>query len=72
MFNKRVIYESSGVKEYWIVSPDKSVDVFILMPDGKYDSGTTYDFDARNAEGLTIPVKILQGLNLTNEDIFPK
>jgi len=42
--HKREKYESSGVKEYWVVAPlSKSVDVFILQSNGKYGKATTYE-----------------------------
>jgi len=38
------LYEESGVKEYWIVHPkDKTINVFLLQEDGKYDAGTLYE-----------------------------
>jgi Uma2 family endonuclease len=38
------LYETAGVKEYWIVDPKaKVVNVFLLQPDGKYDLGTVYE-----------------------------
>ncbi|MDR0724597.1 MAG: Uma2 family endonuclease, partial [Prevotellaceae bacterium] len=37
------LYENTGVREYWIVFPLEGVEVFILQPDGKYDSGTKYE-----------------------------
>jgi len=61
------IYEASGVKEYWVVSPDsKDVNVFILQPDGRYDEGTLYELK----QPREIPVQTLPGLALVPEDIF--
>ena len=64
--HKREKYESSGVKEYWVVSPVGTVDVFILQPNGKYGEATTYE------KGRTdfIPVQTLPGLKLYLKEIF--
>lgn len=60
------LYEAAGVKEYWVVSPEaKSVNVFILQDNGKYDSGAVYE------EEIEIPVKTLSGLILHTTQIFP-
>jgi len=65
--HKREKYESSGVKEYWVVAPlSKTVDVFILQPDGKYGKATTYEKERFNS----IPVQTLPGLELYLEEIF--
>ena len=65
--HKREKYESAGVKEYWVVAPlSKTVDVFILQSNRKYDKATTYEkgrFDS-------IPVQTLPGLELYLEEIF--
>lgn len=65
-FNEKFnLYEASGVKEYWIVSPkEKGVNVFILQDNGKYDNGTVYEGK------VDIPVKIIAGLSLNTNDIF--
>jgi Uma2 family endonuclease len=58
------LYERVGVREYWVVCPyAKTVDVFILQENGKYDEGTLYE------EGK-IPVHIFGGYELDFEDIF--
>lgn len=60
------LYEAAGVKEYWVVSPEaKSVNVFMLQDNGKYDGGTVYE------EEIEIPVKTLPGLILSTTQIFP-
>jgi Uma2 family endonuclease len=59
------LYEKSGVREYWIVDPDKkTVHVFTLQPDGKYDSGTIYEHQ-QNA-----PVHIFEGLEIDLRELF--
>jgi len=58
------LYESSGVKEYWVVYPmEKGIEVFLLQPDGKYDEGTKY-------ESGKIPVNIFDGCEIDFDDIF--
>ena len=62
---KFVLYEESGVKEYWIVYPnDKAINVFLLQEDGKYDEGTTYEW------GGAIPVYIFDNHPIEWDDIF--
>jgi len=59
------IYEKHGVREYWIVHPDdKSVNVFILQSDGKYDAGKVYERAGK------IPVHIFDGYLIDYDDIF--
>jgi len=58
------LYESFGVREYWVVYPlEKGIEVFLLQPDGKYDDGTRY-------ERGKIPVTIFNGNEIDFEDIF--
>jgi Uma2 family endonuclease len=58
------LYESSGVREYWVVYPlEKGIEVFLLQPDGKYDEGTKY-------ETGKIPVHIFDGYEINLDDIF--
>jgi len=62
------LYEKVGVKEYWIVCPNnKTVTVYILQQNNKYDEGTTYAI----ARGAThVPVKTLKGLNIELKELF--
>jgi Uma2 family endonuclease len=60
---KFTLYESVGVREYWVVFPPNAIQVFLLQPDGKYDKGTVYD------EGK-VPVHIFDGLKIDLKDIF--
>ncbi|MDR3180697.1 MAG: Uma2 family endonuclease, partial [Prevotellaceae bacterium] len=60
---KFALYETSGVREYWVVIPAVGVQVFLLQPDGKYDEGTTY-------EAGKIPVHIFDGLEIDLEEII--
>jgi len=59
------LYESAGVREYWVVFPqDKAITVFLLQEDGKYDEGTTYEYDSQ------VPVSILKGLKIDLKELF--
>jgi len=61
---KFYLYETAGVREYWVVFPnDKGVMVFLLQPDGKYDEGTKY-------EKGKIPVHIFGGYEIDLKDVF--
>jgi Uma2 family endonuclease len=53
------LYEKSGVREYWVVDPgNKSVQVWRLGPDGRYDQG-----ELRDAVGGFEPMasRVLEG-----------
>jgi Uma2 family endonuclease len=60
---KFTLYESAGVREYWVIFPPHAIQVFLLQPDGKYDNGTLYD------EGK-VPVHVFDGLEIDLKDIF--
>jgi len=61
---KFYLYESFGVREYWVVFPyEECVEVFLLQPDGKYDKGTHY-------EQGNVPVHIFNGCEIKMTDIF--
>jgi Uma2 family endonuclease len=58
------LYETSGVREYWIVYPhEKAVIVYLLQPNGKYDAGTQYTSG-------TLPVQAFSGITIALDDIF--
>jgi Uma2 family endonuclease len=58
------LYETYGVREYWVVYPrEGGIEVFLLQSDGKYDNGTRY-------ERGKIPVTIFNGYEIDFEDIF--
>ena len=60
---KFALYETSGVREYWVVFPSEGIQVFLLQPDGKYDEGTVY-------EAGKIPVHIFDGLEIDLKEII--
>ena len=62
------LYETAGVREYWVVYPkDKAVTVFLLQKDGKYDVGTTYQIID---EKVRVPVFTLEGLVIDLDELF--
>ncbi|MDR2234172.1 MAG: Uma2 family endonuclease [Tannerella sp.] len=64
---KFALYEAASVKEYWIVQPkDKSITVFLLQEDGKYDDGTPYELEGQ------VPVHIFDDYPIDLDDIFGK
>ena len=78
---KKDIYESNGVKEYWIVDPRaKTVDVYILR-DGKFELDESYykytakefellDDEEKAAYKPEIKVSIFDDLFIKVDDIF--
>jgi Uma2 family endonuclease len=60
---KFALYETSGVREYWVVFPGEAVQVFLLQPNGKYDAGTLY-------ERGKIPVRIFNGVEVDLKEIL--
>lgn len=63
---KRRLYERTGVREFWLVSPsDRLVTVFRLGADGTFDKPTIYD-----AEGQ-VEVSVLPGFTLDLGRVFP-
>ena len=67
MTEKFVLYEESGVKEYWIVHPkERAINVFILQNNGKYDDGALYELKGK------VPVHIFDGYKIDLDDIFGK
>jgi len=65
MFDKFLLYEESGVREYWIVHPkDKSVHVFHLQDNGKYNDGCVYELEGK------VPVHLFNDYLIDMDDIF--
>jgi Uma2 family endonuclease len=63
--NKFAIYEESGVKEYWVVSPQDETFVINRLADGKYVVLPVM------AAGNVVTTPILPGFSLHLEDLFP-
>jgi Uma2 family endonuclease len=65
MYDKFLLYEESGVREYWIVHPkDKSVHVFHLQDNGKYNDGCVYELEGK------VPVHLFNDYLIDMDDIF--
>jgi len=61
------LYESSGVKEYWIVHPnDRVIQVYLMQEDEKYNEGTVYEWAGQ------VPVSIFNNHLIDLDDIFGK
>ncbi|MDR0864714.1 MAG: Uma2 family endonuclease [Candidatus Symbiothrix sp.] len=59
------LYEEAGVKEYWVVFPaEKALTVFLLQKNGKFDVGTTYEYEGK------VPVSIFKGLKIDMKELF--
>jgi Uma2 family endonuclease len=62
---KYQVYEKYGVREYWVIFPEtKSVNVFVLDENGKYQVGGMYASDSR------IKVNIFNDLEIDLTEIF--
>jgi Uma2 family endonuclease len=62
---KFFLYEEAGVKEYWVVYPkEKALTVFLLQENGKYNDGTTYEYERK------VPVSIFKGLEIDLKELF--
>jgi Uma2 family endonuclease len=62
---KFFLYEETGVKEYWVVYPkEKALTVFLLQENGKYNAGTTYEYESK------VPVSIFKGLEIDLKELF--
>jgi Uma2 family endonuclease len=58
------LYERSGVREYWMIDPPKkTLTVFLLQENGKFDAGTIYK------KGKA-PVAIFEGLKIDLKKLF--
>ncbi|MDR1343289.1 MAG: Uma2 family endonuclease [Prevotellaceae bacterium] len=58
------LYEAAGVREYWVVYPYGSVEVFLLQPDGKYGKSAIY------SKGQKMPVSIFSGIDIDLNEVF--
>jgi len=65
LIKKFLLYEKSGVREYWIADPEvKAVTTYILQQDGEYDDGNIYPTEKK------VPVHIFGGHLIDVNDIF--
>ena len=65
VYEKFALYQEFGVREYWIVHPkDKTVTIFLMQENGKYDAGITYETKGK------APVYVFDGYLIELEDIF--
>ena len=63
--DKFLLYEKSGVKEYWVVNPtDRTIHIFNLQNDGKYDDGTLYERKGK------VPITVFNGYLIELENVF--
>ena len=63
--DKFILYQESGVKEYWIVNPnDENINVFFLDKKGKYQLVGMYAGD------MDIKVNIFDDFKINAKDIF--
>ncbi|MDP3177476.1 MAG: Uma2 family endonuclease [Spirochaetaceae bacterium] len=68
MNDKFQLYESRGVREYWVVDPgNRSILVFRLGPDGRYDEG---ELRERGREYGPIGSAVLPGFSVDPESLF--
>jgi Uma2 family endonuclease len=59
------LYETAGVREYWVISPDdETLNVFIMQENGKYGEGIMY------AKKGKAPVHIFEGLYIDLGKLF--
>ena len=62
---KHSLYEKAGVKEYWIVDPEKKIVlVHLLEEDGHYPSPDVY------TEKDTVPVHVLEDCVIDLAEVF--
>ena len=74
---KKNIYQKLGVKEYWIIDPDKKIIEIYMLKDGIYDLDTVYripdeeepEKDRENAI-TSFFVNSFPDMNVNLEDIF--
>lgn len=62
--NKYEVYEESGVKEYWVVSPDEQTLLIYTLIDNNYKPSRLF------TRGDTIITPILPGFILELDDVF--
>ena len=80
--HKRDVYEACGVKEYWIVDPDKeSIEQYLLKDTGRFDLAAIYkiyseeeledmDQEERAAVKMVFQCSLFPELDIHVEDVF--
>lgn len=63
---KRKLYAKHGVKEYWIIDPDKKQIEVLLLAGDKYKSERIYK------KGQVLKSKIIAGLKVKVEEVFKR
>ena len=58
------LYEAAGVREYWVIDPDRQTVQVYTLHDGKYRTGDTYTATA------SLPVGILPGCVIDLQAVF--
>ena len=61
---KHSLYEKAGVKEYWIVDPEKKMVLVHLLEDGRYPSPEVYT--AKD----TVKVSVLEDCTIDLAEVF--
>ena len=65
LLEKFYLYQSVGVREYWIADPKvKTITVYVMQENGEYNDGEAYKADEK------IPVNIFNGYMIDGNDIF--
>ncbi|OAI41344.1 hypothetical protein AYO38_03955 [bacterium SCGC AG-212-C10] len=57
--DKYLEYEAGGVREYWLIDPQRHVAEFYLLgPDGRYELATGYgdEYESRGLPGFRLPI----------------
>ncbi len=62
--NKYEVYEESGVKEYWVVSPQDNTFIIYTLIDGKYDASRLM------VAGDIVTSSVLEGFSIALDELF--
>lgn len=65
-FEKFHLYRRAGVREYWLVDPDKALVQTMVLEDGRYPAGEVYTARDR------VPVTVLEGCVIDLTTVFPE
>ena len=64
LIRKFLLYQQSGVREYWIADPDEKLIYANVLRDGRY-SGSVYTSD-----NAAVPIEVLDGCSINLRDVF--